>query len=46
MIVFSDGLGVAKCLELQIECDKVGVAASFGVGTCLTNGQSLPVPCR
>ena len=41
MIVFSDGLDVAKCLLLQAECEEVGVAASFGVGTFLTNGQSL-----
>ncbi|WFD32614.1 nicotinate phosphoribosyltransferase [Malassezia sp. CBS 17886] len=37
LIIFSDGLNVARCLELQALADDVGVLAGFGIGTNLTN---------
>lgn len=39
-IVFSDGLNVDKCIELQKFCDAEGIGCAFGVGTNLTNGTS------
>jgi len=36
-IVFSDGLDIDLCLELQIYCAKAGILCSFGIGTHLTN---------
>jgi nicotinate phosphoribosyltransferase len=36
-IVFSDGLDVDKCIELQHACDDAGINASFGIGTNMTN---------
>ncbi|WVQ96831.1 nicotinate phosphoribosyltransferase [Kwoniella sp. CBS 9459] len=36
-VIFSDGLDVEKAIELQKGCDEIGIAASFGIGTFLTN---------
>ncbi|OCF62361.1 nicotinate phosphoribosyltransferase [Kwoniella mangroviensis CBS 10435] len=36
-VIFSDGLDVEKSVELQKGCDEIGIAASFGIGTFLTN---------
>ncbi|OWZ47494.1 nicotinate phosphoribosyltransferase [Cryptococcus neoformans] len=36
-VIFSDGLDVEKAIKLQQGCDKIGMAASFGIGTDLTN---------
>ncbi|ORY89415.1 nicotinate phosphoribosyltransferase [Leucosporidium creatinivorum] len=37
IIVFSDGLDVAKSIELKKASDEAGVGCSFGVGTTFTN---------
>lgn len=37
LIVFSDGLDIETCIELQVAADEAGIGASFGVGTFLTN---------
>ncbi|KAI3624167.1 NPT1 [Malassezia furfur] len=37
LVIFSDGLNVDKCLELQQYARDVGIQAGFGVGTHLTN---------
>ncbi|WWD18363.1 nicotinate phosphoribosyltransferase [Kwoniella shandongensis] len=36
-VIFSDGLDTEKAIELQKGCDELGIAASFGIGTFLTN---------
>lgn len=36
-IVFSDGLNVDKCINLQKLCVELGIKCSFGIGTHLTN---------
>ncbi|WVQ73917.1 nicotinate phosphoribosyltransferase [Cryptococcus sp. DSM 104548] len=36
-VIFSDGLDVEKAVKLQQGCDEIGIAASFGIGTFLTN---------
>ncbi|WWC88797.1 nicotinate phosphoribosyltransferase [Kwoniella dendrophila CBS 6074] len=36
-VIFSDGLDVNKATELQKGCDDIGMAASFGIGTFLSN---------
>ena len=41
LIVFSDGLDIKKCFELEAAADEAGIGASFGVGTFLTNGKPL-----
>ncbi|WFD28573.1 nicotinate phosphoribosyltransferase [Malassezia nana] len=37
LIVFSDGLNVERCLELQQLAKKHGILAGFGIGTHMTN---------
>lgn len=37
IVVFSDGLDVAKAIELKKASDEAGVGCSFGVGTTFTN---------
>ncbi|WRT67645.1 nicotinate phosphoribosyltransferase [Kwoniella shivajii] len=36
-VIFSDGLDIQKAIELQKGCDEIGMSASFGIGTFLTN---------
>ncbi|WVQ81744.1 nicotinate phosphoribosyltransferase [Cryptococcus sp. DSM 104549] len=36
-VIFSDGLDVERAVKLQKGCDEIGIAASFGIGTFLTN---------
>ncbi|GBE88430.1 nicotinate phosphoribosyltransferase [Sparassis latifolia] len=36
-IIFSDALNVDKALKLKKQCDELGINASFGIGTSLTN---------
>ncbi|KAL0255392.1 nicotinate phosphoribosyltransferase [Cryptococcus tetragattii IND107] len=36
-VIFSDALDVEKAIKLQQGCDTIGMAASFGIGTDLTN---------
>nr|ODN86950.1 nicotinate phosphoribosyltransferase [Cryptococcus depauperatus CBS 7841] len=36
-IIFSDGLDVQKAIKLQQGCNEINMAASFGIGTFLTN---------
>ncbi|KAL8279209.1 hypothetical protein RQP46_008465 [Phenoliferia psychrophenolica] len=45
VIVFSDGLDIPRCVDLQKRCVKAEVGCSFGVGTCFTNDcKTLPNP--
>lgn len=37
LVIFSDGLNVSRCKELQRMAEKCGIRAGFGVGTNLTN---------
>lgn len=37
VIIYSDGLDVSRCLDLASYSKQVGIGASFGVGTHLTN---------
>lgn len=37
IVVFSDGLDVAKSIELKKASDEAGIGCSFGVGTTFTN---------
>ncbi|KAF9803225.1 hypothetical protein IEO21_09719 [Rhodonia placenta] len=37
IIIFSDALNVDKAIKLKEQCDKIGFASSFGIGTSLTN---------
>lgn len=37
LIIFSDGLSVERCMELQQLANSVGIRAGFGVGTNMTN---------
>lgn len=37
LVIFSDGLNVRRCLDLQRMAKDVGIRAGFGVGTNLTN---------
>ncbi|WFD41017.1 nicotinate phosphoribosyltransferase [Malassezia japonica] len=37
LVIFSDGLNVERCLELQAFAKEMGILAGFGVGTHLTN---------
>ncbi|GAA5854293.1 hypothetical protein JCM9279_005113, partial [Rhodotorula babjevae] len=37
VVVFSDSLDVARCIELKKAADEAGIGCSFGVGTHLTN---------
>ncbi|KAK4702232.1 nicotinate phosphoribosyltransferase, partial [Phenoliferia sp. Uapishka_3] len=41
VIVFSDGLDIPKCVELQKKCVEAGVGCSFGVGTTFTNDYKI-----
>lgn len=41
IIVFSDGLDIPRCVNLQKRCGEAGVGCSFGVGTFFTNGECL-----
>lgn len=36
-IVYSDGLNVQKCIDLQSLAESLGIQASFGIGTFFTN---------
>ncbi|KAK8858476.1 nicotinate phosphoribosyltransferase [Kwoniella newhampshirensis] len=36
-VIFSDGLDIDKAIRLQKGCDEIGISASFGIGTFLTN---------
>lgn len=36
-IVFSDGLNIDRCLDLQKLSTELGIKCSFGIGTFLTN---------
>ena len=37
LVIFSDGLNVSRCKELQRMTEECGIRAGFGVGTNLTN---------
>lgn len=37
VVIYSDGLDVGRCLDLAAYSQQVGIGASFGVGTNLTN---------
>jgi len=45
-IIYSDGLDVTKCLELQRQCETLGFQASFGIGTSLTNDFYTASSCK
>ncbi|WWC70640.1 nicotinate phosphoribosyltransferase [Kwoniella pini CBS 10737] len=36
-VIFSDGLDIDRAIALQKGCDEIGMSASFGIGTFLTN---------
>lgn len=44
VVVFSDSLDVARCIELEQAADEAGIGCSFGVGTHLTNGALSFLP--